>query len=74
MTTRPPHRSTSACAPITGRGAVTTRTYPTDDALGVAVFCRKAKAEGGAVPEGGDAVSVLALDVWGMDSIWVDRV
>ena len=62
---------------IAGRGAVTSRTYPTDDALGVAVLCRKARSEGGAEVEGGgggDEVTVLALDVWGMDSIWVDQV
>jgi sucrose-6-phosphate hydrolase SacC (GH32 family) len=54
-----------------GRGVATTRTYPTDDALGVSVFCTRA-AEGHARAAAG--ATLLALDVWRMDEIWVDTV
>lgn len=46
-----------------GRGVVTSRMYPTDDALGVKIFC-----------EGPVGVTLLAVDVWAMDTIWVDKV
>ena len=48
-----------------GRGVVTSRMYPTDDALGVKIF-----VEGGAAVAG---ATLLSLDVWEMDTIWVDK-
>ena len=49
-----------------GRAVVTQRGYPTDDAVGVAV---------GTASRGENVgVTVLALDVWEMDTIWVDKV
>ena len=39
--------------------------YPTDDALGVKIF-----VEGGAAVAG---ATLLSLDVWEMDTIWVDK-
>lgn len=52
-----------------GRGVATTRTYPTDDALGVSVFCANAPQGSGV-----HGATLLALDVWRMDEIWVDMV
>jgi beta-fructofuranosidase len=46
-----------------GRGVVTQRMYPTDDALGVEVFC--------AGPAG---VTLLALEIFQIDTIWKDKV
>ena len=54
-----------------GRGVVTSRMYPTDDALGVKIF-----VEGGAAVAAGAAgagATLLSLDVWEMDTIWVDK-
>jgi sucrose-6-phosphate hydrolase SacC (GH32 family) len=49
-----------------GRAVVTQRGYPTDDALGVAV---------GTASRGGSVgITVLALDVWEIDTIWVNKV
>ena len=54
-----------------GRGVATTRTYPTDDALGVSVYCTRT----GAAQTGSAAgATLLALEVWQMDEIWVDNV
>ena len=49
-----------------GRGVVTDRMYPTDDALGAGVFCN---ATGG-----GAGATLLSLNVWSVDTIWVDKV
>ena len=55
-----------------GRGVVTQRTYPTDDARGVSIFCNRTTEGGG----GGAApnATLLALEIWPMNSIWVDHV
>lgn len=46
-----------------GRGVVTSRMYPTDDALGAGVFC-----------DGPAGATLLAVDVWEMGTIWVEKV
>ena len=46
-----------------GRGVVTSRMYPSDDALGVKVFC-----------DGPSGVTLLGLEVFEMDTIWVDKL
>ena len=45
-----------------GRGVVTSRTYPTDDALGAGVVCN------------GGGAKLLALKMWQVHSIWIDEV
>ena len=49
-----------------GRGVVTDRMYPSDDALGAGVFCN---ASGG-----GAGATLLSLDASSVGTIWVDKV
>lgn len=46
-----------------GRGVVTSRMYPSDDALGVKLYC-----------EGPAGVTLLGVEVYEMDTIWVDKI
>ena len=54
---------------------MTQRTYPTDDALGVGVLTAMTAGQG-SQGNGPDAqqVQLLGLQVWEMDSIWIDKV
>ena len=55
-----------------GRGVVTQRTYPTDNARGVSIFCNRTTdgSGDGAAPN----ATLLALEIWPMNSIWVEHV
>ena len=50
-----------------GRGVITSRTYPTDDALGAGVVCN-------GVDTGQNGAKLLALKMWQVHAIWVDEL
>eukprot|EP01052_Picozoa_sp_SAG31_P022933 SAG31_NODE_1852_length_7072_cov_12.649792_1_plen_652_part_00 len=55
-----------------GRGVITERTYPTDDAVAMAVISKLTnEADSSAQPS---TISLLELEVWSMDTIWVDHL
>lgn len=55
-----------------GRGVITTRTYPTDAALGVSIFANATTSSRTPDDESGVATAtLLALEVWPMHEIWV---
>lgn len=48
-----------------GRGVATTRTYPTDDALGVGIVCNST---------GDQCPTLLELQVWPVEDMWVETL
>jgi sucrose-6-phosphate hydrolase SacC (GH32 family) len=55
-----------------GRGCVTARTYPTDDAVGMSVFAMSSATD--TTTSSSNSSVLLALDVYSMESIWVDHL